>query len=341
MASNHYKKSNEETRTQSGKRDHHMCFPQVIVRTLRNRCHRENGDQESVSDEKKCRVPASLPSSSQYPETDGARPIPSYDSEPSQSSAVTHPPPYVNSSLEGEEPAEKTNVAALSKDAELLLLQSPEARSDSEDDSARNCVSPDQPTGYLNGAASSGPTCRICHEGDQENPLVSPCSCTGAMGFVHVSCLEQWLNEQNVDICELCGEHFQMAAQPISARRFFDYVWQSEGRLRQALLSDLVYLAMVTSAIAFSLVMLLPALGMLESNGLAWQIVVDFMSGAFYGYFLTVSFRKLRSWYHSFMRWLFENPVRRVVAVPTVTEMSAGPTERDDASAAGEPSTSG
>ncbi|XP_070385496.1 E3 ubiquitin-protein ligase MARCHF8-like [Dermacentor albipictus] len=304
MASNHNKKWNEETRMQSGKRDHHMCVRQVNVRTLRSRCHRENGNRESVTDEKKCRVPASLPSSLQYPETDGARHIPSSDSEPSQSSAVTHPPPCVNSSLESEEPAGKTNIAALSKDAELLLLQSPEARSDSEDDSARNCVSPDEPAGYLNGAASSGPMCRICHEGDQENPLVSPCSCTGTIGFVHVSCLEPWLNERNVDICELCGEHFQMAAQPISARRFFDHVWRSEGRLRQVLLSDLVYLAMVTLAMAFSLVMLVAALEVLELNGLAWQIFVDFTSGAFHGYFLTLSFLKLRSWYYSFMRWL-------------------------------------
>ncbi|XP_070385521.1 E3 ubiquitin-protein ligase MARCHF11-like [Dermacentor albipictus] len=121
-------------------------------------------------------------------------------------SVVTPSPPYVGSSLEGEEHAGQTNVGALSKDVEQPLLKSPEVMSDSKDASARDCVCPDQATGDLNGAVNSGPMCRICHEGDREDPLVSPCSCTGTMAFVHVSCLEHWLNQRNVDICELCGD---------------------------------------------------------------------------------------------------------------------------------------
>nr|XP_037270292.1 uncharacterized protein LOC119161890 [Rhipicephalus microplus] len=62
--------------------------------------------------------------------------------------------------------------------------------------------------GYHNGAGSSGTTCRICQEGDQKAQLVSPCSCSGTIGFVHVSCLERWLNERDVDYCELCEEEY-------------------------------------------------------------------------------------------------------------------------------------
>ncbi|KAH8033319.1 hypothetical protein HPB51_009518 [Rhipicephalus microplus] len=68
----------------------------------------------------------------------------------------------------------------------------------------------DMANGYHNGAGSSGTTCRICQEGDQKAQLVSPCSCSGTIGFVHVSCLERWLNERDVDYCELCGTSYKV-----------------------------------------------------------------------------------------------------------------------------------
>lgn len=36
------------------------------------------------------------------------------------------------------------------------------------------------PNKYQSPAASSGPICRICHEGDVKEDLVSPCLCTGS-----------------------------------------------------------------------------------------------------------------------------------------------------------------
>ena len=38
------------------------------------------------------------------------------------------------------------------------------------------------------------PTCRICYSEDntKEDPLISPCLCTGTMRHVHVSCLNAW-----------------------------------------------------------------------------------------------------------------------------------------------------
>ncbi|XP_075528685.1 uncharacterized protein LOC142560224 [Dermacentor variabilis] len=441
---------NTETRAESSKRDQHLCFRQINVRTLRNRCHRD--DQDSSPEEKSCPVPSSLPSSSQYPETDGARHIPCSGSEPSQSSVVTSSPPCVGSSLEREEHAWQTNVASLSKDvqqpfkspeamsdsvddsardcvspaqptgylhgaansgpmcricyegdqeyplvspccctgtmgfvhvsclehwlneqnvdicelcetygarhipasdsepsqssaippqlayvdsslegedhedARLPLLSSPEAISDSEDHPGRNCVSSDKPTSYINVAASSGPMCRICHEGDQEDPLVSPCNCSGTMGFVHVSCLEHWLNERNVDICELCGQRFPMAAQPGSMRRFFHYVSRNEVRLRRALLSDLFYVAMVTSAAVFSLVMQATALKALERKCFVWKLIVLFVTGAFHSCCVTRVSNRLRRRYHLFMTWQLENPVRRIVAVTSVSEVPDGRT---------------
>jgi len=40
-------------------------------------------------------------------------------------------------------------------------------------------------------ASSSSPVCRICIQGHVEpgNPLISPCRCSGSIGFVHRKCL--------------------------------------------------------------------------------------------------------------------------------------------------------
>jgi len=36
--------------------------------------------------------------------------------------------------------------------------------------------------------------CRIClSEEERENPLFSPCNCTGSMKYIHVGCLREWL----------------------------------------------------------------------------------------------------------------------------------------------------
>jgi E3 ubiquitin-protein ligase DOA10 len=39
-------------------------------------------------------------------------------------------------------------------------------------------------------------TCRIClgEDSEPENLLISPCKCSGTMKFIHVKCLQEWLN---------------------------------------------------------------------------------------------------------------------------------------------------
>lgn len=43
-------------------------------------------------------------------------------------------------------------------------------------------------------------TCRICYcdETEVESPLISPCSCSGSMKFIHFSCLQTWLKSKIV-----------------------------------------------------------------------------------------------------------------------------------------------
>lgn len=67
--------------------------------------------------------------------------------------------------------------------------------------------------------------CRICLNADEddENPLLSPCSCAGTMRTIHYECLKEWLhgkihykestyiNSYNWKFleCELCKERFK------------------------------------------------------------------------------------------------------------------------------------
>ncbi|OMJ74400.1 hypothetical protein SteCoe_26697 [Stentor coeruleus] len=71
---------------------------------------------------------------------------------------------------------------------------------------------------------SPGQACRICccEEGEDDNPLISPCKCIGSMKVIHLLCLKKWLESKvscrnlgtvssyywNDFICELCKSHF-------------------------------------------------------------------------------------------------------------------------------------
>ncbi|XP_051896628.1 E3 ubiquitin-protein ligase MARCHF3 [Pristis pectinata] len=62
--------------------------------------------------------------------------------------------------------------------------------------------------------SSDIPICRICHEPSDKENLLSPCECSGTLGTVHRSCLEQWLAASCSSHCELC--HFEFALERMS-----------------------------------------------------------------------------------------------------------------------------
>ena len=57
---------------------------------------------------------------------------------------------------------------------------------------------------------SSAIFCRICHEDEKYEKLISPCLCSGSVGLVHRSCIEKWLTLMNSDTCELCNKQFSI-----------------------------------------------------------------------------------------------------------------------------------
>ncbi|XP_037503787.1 E3 ubiquitin-protein ligase MARCHF3-like [Rhipicephalus sanguineus] len=296
--------------------------------------------QSVPREEESCRVSWSSPSSSQCPEARSVRHSPyiSNFTESSISPGVNDPPTFANSSLNGGD-----GDVARSKDDKVPPLGIPELVSDSENDPADDNVSLDKPTGSCNEDGSSEVMCRICREGVEEEPLVSPCSCSGTIGFMHVSCLEHWLNSQNVDVCELCGQRFPMAAQPRSVLRFFHYISQ-DGWLWRALLGDLLILFLL---IMVTVILVAFMLQSLLSEERQWGSFVEWVSIGvilcYISYFLLCCyigmFNKLRDWHHRFMAWQLAHPVRRIRTMPSARESTLGRPERNDERAAGDPAT--
>jgi E3 ubiquitin-protein ligase DOA10 len=62
--------------------------------------------------------------------------------------------------------------------------------------------------------------CRICHEGEEEGRLFSPCKCSGTMKFVHENCLDKWRalssNPQSFFICDNCKYHYNLYRPKLS-----------------------------------------------------------------------------------------------------------------------------
>lgn len=69
--------------------------------------------------------------------------------------------------------------------------------------------------------SSSGSVCRICHEEDSSENLISPCECTGTSGLVHKNCLEKWLSASNKTECEICKYQFNTSRHPGTMWQWF------------------------------------------------------------------------------------------------------------------------
>lgn len=62
--------------------------------------------------------------------------------------------------------------------------------------------------------ASSMEICRICHcEAEPDQPLISPCLCSGSLQYVHQSCLQRWIKSSDTKKCELCKYEFIMESK--------------------------------------------------------------------------------------------------------------------------------
>ncbi|KAG7210542.1 hypothetical protein KM043_012062 [Ampulex compressa] len=101
-----------------------------------------------------------------------------------------------------------------------------------------------QPSRSLVSVGSS--VCRICHTNTSKEPLVSPCRCKGTLAYVHLSCLERWLNQSCHTYCELCRYHFNAVETPRYRWPESLRIWISHPRNRRNVRSDLLILTLLS-----------------------------------------------------------------------------------------------
>ncbi|KAM8938984.1 E3 ubiquitin-protein ligase MARCHF1 isoform 2-T2 [Pelodytes ibericus] len=91
--------------------------------------------------------------------------------------------------------------------------------------------------------------CRICHcEGDEENPLITPCSCTGTLRFVHQSCLHQWIKSSDTRCCELCKYDFVMETK-LKPLRKWEKLQMTKSEQRKIICSVTFHIIAITCVV--------------------------------------------------------------------------------------------
>uniref|UniRef100_A0ABD2WPE8 RING-CH-type domain-containing protein n=1 Tax=Trichogramma kaykai TaxID=54128 RepID=A0ABD2WPE8_9HYME len=89
--------------------------------------------------------------------------------------------------------------------------------------------------------------CRICHTDSwPKEPLISPCRCKGSLAYVHLSCLERWLNQSSRNYCELCN--FRYNAHQTQRYTWFESlrIWINHPRNRLNIKADLLIFSLLT-----------------------------------------------------------------------------------------------
>lgn len=183
-------------------------------------------------------------------------------------------------------------------------------------------LSPPWRVGPADVTASSGPICRICHEGDHLLPLLSICLCAGTMGLVHLPCLEHWLSASGSETCELCHYRFNVERRP---RQFRE--WLRTANVRRSFLGDVVCFALL-SPLAF-------LCGVLCLHGAARQVLlrkfwesIGLTALAFllFAVYSTWAVFACRYHYQKWKKWRETNPWLKVLLEPR----DSCPDETDD-----------
>lgn len=74
-----------------------------------------------------------------------------------------------------------------------------------------------------NGGAQDAPQCYICYEeGHQGDPLINPCQCAGSVKYVHLNCLQRWIQPEGSSAvnthCPVCKVRYPEKTQAMMVR---------------------------------------------------------------------------------------------------------------------------
>ncbi|KAH7987134.1 hypothetical protein HPB52_024268 [Rhipicephalus sanguineus] len=301
----------------SGTKSHCSRLCEIAIRIPHSRAHRRRSfrkDDVPILDKDCHAAQSSSSSTSPPPKRRGACPELSFDLGSSPSCTPKGFLVFLDSSPEHEERSQK-NVIVPPTDLMLPCAISTDATSTFESGLECSGSAPNTPAGCLNVTTSSGPMCRICHEGDQTESLMSLCRCSGTMGLLHVSCLERWLNARNVDHCELCHHRFPTAAQPTCLRQFFHSVWHGHSQL--IVLGDVLCFAILTLLVALSCFLCAQSAFKYAHEGRVMEAAsLVTLAGLLATGYSVWAFRTARFHYRAFAVWEAVNPMRRILAPP-------------------------
>ncbi|XP_037557922.1 E3 ubiquitin-protein ligase MARCHF8 isoform X2 [Dermacentor silvarum] len=182
-----------------------------------------------------------------------------------------------------------------------------------------------------NGQANgNGDMCRICHcEADPDNPLISPCYCSGSLRYVHQACLQQWIKSSDTRCCELCKFDFIMHTK-IKPFRKWEKLEMSSVEQRKVLCSITFHVVAIT-CVVWSLYVLIDrtAEEMREGN-LDWPfwtklivVAIGFTGG------LVFMYVQCKMYVQLFRRWRAFNRVIYVQDAPVPDKGAALPTAAD------------
>ncbi|XP_036342500.1 uncharacterized protein LOC118751793 [Rhagoletis pomonella] len=114
--------------------------------------------------------------------------------------------------------------------------------------------------------------CRICHNSENPERLVSPCLCKGSLTYVHIHCLERWISTSRSTVCELC----QFQYNTVQTLRYTCLqslrMWYSRSMSRRALQEDCQMFSLLT-LVAFGIIgTLLVGIQYYFLQGQAWGL---------------------------------------------------------------------
>lgn len=161
----------------------------------------------------------------------------------------------------------------------------------------------------LDVAPTASMVCRICQTNTANEVLISPCYCKGSMAYVHLSCLERWLNQSSRSYCELCK--YQYSAIETQRYGFCEglWLWIRHPRNRTHIQSDLliaILLTIVTAGLVCVCIMgmhyfVIEARRFGMSRTWTKVVVCAFLGTVVIGYIVTIYLLvkdELLPWYH-------------------------------------------
>lgn len=89
--------------------------------------------------------------------------------------------------------------------------------------------------------------CRICFDGEggDNGTLVSPCTCSGSMKYVHPICLDKWIAASGSNRCEICNDPYDHPFDSVPPDERYPGLRSALTTLQKSLVADAIFVVIV------------------------------------------------------------------------------------------------